>query len=262
MVKIIAHRGFSSQYPENTLCSFQGAIDSGADLIELDLQITADKELVIFHDTELARTTNGVGIVESLSLAELRSYDAGSWFSPKFQGERIPTLMEVFKLCENKIGINIEIKPTKVLDIIPAFEEALKENVSSLEVFVSSFDIHLLVELMERNPGLACAYAFLDNELLEKIETREPGVVLDHEVVRLSSFEHIERAASLGFRDINFRWSILTHELVNYAHEKGLLVNCWTVDEKEDMVSLITMGVDGIITNYPNRLREVLVKVG
>src|SRR6476619_3892499 len=106
--KIIAHRGGREWAPENTLASFQKALDFGVDGMEFDVQRCATGELVIFHDEELSRTTNGVGLVRDCSLDELRRLDAGSWFDRPFKGERIPLLSEVLTLVAGKCELHIE----------------------------------------------------------------------------------------------------------------------------------------------------------
>ena len=115
---IIAHRGASAYYPENTLVSFEGAMALGADMVELDVQLTSDGEVVVFHDEKITRCTDGRGRIADHSLAELKKLDAGSWFDKKFQGEKIPTLAEVLNVCKNKIAVNIEIKTEAVTDYV------------------------------------------------------------------------------------------------------------------------------------------------
>src|SRR5687767_13229007 len=110
MFVAIAHRGFSSQAPENTLAAFDLALRNGFANIELDVQLTRDKVPVVLHDAKVERTTNGTGEVSNFNLADLRRLDAGSWFSPKYKGERIPTLEEVLKRYAGKIHLHLELK--------------------------------------------------------------------------------------------------------------------------------------------------------
>ncbi len=124
----IAHRGASAYYPENTMESFQGAIAMGADMIELDVQLTRDGEVVVFHDEKLTRCTNGKGRIADYTLVELKKLDAGSWFDKEYQGAKIPTLEEALSLCRDKIAVNIEIK-TEAVDenIRDGIEEKMPE---------------------------------------------------------------------------------------------------------------------------------------
>ena len=108
---VMAHRGFSSKAPENTMAAFTLALDAGAEGIELDVHLTKDGEVVVIHDHTLARTTNGTGLVADLTLAELQELDAGLWFSPEFKGERLPSLREVLELLkEHNVLLNVETK--------------------------------------------------------------------------------------------------------------------------------------------------------
>lgn len=114
---VAAHRGASRVAPENTLAAFDMAIKLGATALELDVQMTADEEIVVIHDWTLHRTTNGQGRVSEKSLAELRSLDAGSWFSGTFAGERIPLLDEVLSLAKGRAFVNVELKPNALTDV-------------------------------------------------------------------------------------------------------------------------------------------------
>ena len=109
-VLVVAHRGCSGRAPENTIAAFEMALEQGSDMIECDVRLTKDEEVVVFHDRALDRTTNGKGPVEQRTLEELKRLDAGSWFSSKFSGERIPTLSEVLHLLEGRAFLNIELK--------------------------------------------------------------------------------------------------------------------------------------------------------
>lgn len=110
MRTIFAHRGVSSEAPENTLPAFRLALDQGCKAIELDVQLTKDHQLVVFHDDKLERTTNGEGYLKDFTLSELKQKDAGKWYSEEFQGVQIPTLREVLELVDRNILVNIEIK--------------------------------------------------------------------------------------------------------------------------------------------------------
>ena len=105
MALIIAHRGASGYAPENTMAAFEKALEMGAEGIELDVHLTADGEIVVIHDHTIDRTSDGKGVVGALTLEEIRKYDFGAWFDPKFKGQRIPTLGEVFELLEDWDGL-------------------------------------------------------------------------------------------------------------------------------------------------------------
>lgn len=126
---IIGHRGAPSEAPENTLSSFELAIRQGADLVELDLHLSADEQLVVIHDDTVDRTTDGTGAVGDLSFAELRVLDAGSWMHPKFCGERIPTLAEALELSAGRAGLVVELKGGS--DCYPGMERLLASAIET-----------------------------------------------------------------------------------------------------------------------------------
>ena len=127
---IAAHRGFSAQYPENTMASFEAAVQAGAHMIELDVTLSRDEEVVVIHDDTVDRTSDGSGPVRAFTLRELKQLDAGRWFQPRFSGEKIPALKEVLAAFKDRIWINIEIKPQDPLSNVPAgrIEEKVARN--------------------------------------------------------------------------------------------------------------------------------------
>jgi len=137
---IIAHRGYSEKYPENTLVAFQSALDGNADMIELDITLSRDREIAVIHDDTLERTTNGSGEVADYGLNELKALDAGSWFDERFSGERIPTLEEVFDLVKGRTWINIEIKVSAYEPHFPmdAIERQVVELVQQKKCMIRS----------------------------------------------------------------------------------------------------------------------------
>jgi len=241
-VMIIAHRGFSGIAPENTLTAFKKAIEIGADMIELDVLLSKDGELIVIHDKTVNRTTNGKGKVSDFNLSELKKLDAGSWFKKHFSGEKIPTLEEVFDLARDKIQINIEIKKDgfnphkknggveeKVVKLIE------KYNMTS-QVIVSSFNPLIVQRIKEFNPEIPTAllYQYRINKGLIKV------------------FNNLHiNAVNPGKRFFTKKTSI-------EVHQSDLKINIYTINQKREMKKFIKMGVDGIITNYPDRLVDVL----
>jgi glycerophosphoryl diester phosphodiesterase len=238
----IAHRGASGHYPENTLMAFNQAITMGADMVELDVHLTKDGEPVVIHDETLERTTNGKGKVLYHTLQELKKLDAGAWYKPEFMGECIPTLEEVLESVKGRARINIEIKNG------PIYYQGIEEKVLSVlsrhnlldQVVISSFDHECLKKIKEMTPNLATGS-------LIKL-----GVLY---VARLIKPEKI--AQSVGANGLHVCKSYVTPDLVQRAKEHGLNVIVWTVNELEQMRSFIEMGVDGIVTNFPDKLKEV-----
>ncbi len=227
----IAHRGASGRFPENTLRAFAAAIEAGAQMCELDVQLTLDGGVVVIHDETVERTTDGRGTVRSMTLAELKCLDAGVRFGREFAGERIPTLQEVMTLAEGRCGLNIEIKSVGVERKVC---ELIVERRTLATAMISSFDWDALAVVRHFEPRVRV------------------GLLASQWPARL-----VGAAFELRAESINPRSDILTEDLCIAAHERSLSVYTWTVDEPDEMRRLIAFGVDGIMTNYPERLREV-----
>src|SRR3990167_3696238 len=152
-VWVIAHRGASCDAHENTLSAFELAIAQGADMIELDVRLSRDQEVMVFHDRSLKRTAGDERLLQQLSLRELKHLDAGGWFDPRFAGEEIPTLAEVLQICQGKIMLNIEIKKDAVFRSEALIEKkilALLEQYNmSHQVMISSFEPLALKRIKE-----------------------------------------------------------------------------------------------------------------
>jgi glycerophosphoryl diester phosphodiesterase len=240
---IIAHRGASAYYPENTIISFKGAMNMAADMVELDVQLTSDGEVVVFHDKKISRCTSGRGRIADYPLAKLKKLDAGSWFDKKFQGERIPTLLEVLGLCKNKIAVNIEIKAEAVKDTISGgIEEKCLDIVEKTgmrrHVVFSSFDARAIGHLRHMDGKIPAAVLF------EK----------KHDVSQLPSaivFALDADAFNCSRRELNKAWLADLN-----AH--GIPVNVYTINDEKNMRRLLALGVDGIFTNKPDILKRVL----
>lgn len=239
---VIAHRGDSKNAPENTIAAFKRAMELGADGIELDVQLTKDGHLVVIHDETVDRTTNGEGFVKDFTLEEIKKLDAGIKFGEKFAGERIPTLYEVFELIEDKdFLVNIEIKSGIVL--YPGIEEklikAIKEYNFEERVIISSFNHYSLRDVKKMAPHLKIG-------LLYQCGLVEPW----HMALRMEAY-------SLH----PFYFNIIP-ELVEGCKKNGVKLFPWTVDRKEDMERMLKAGVDGIITDDPETLINLVRKGG
>lgn len=237
---VTAHRGFSGQAPENTLASFQAAIDAGSDMIELDVHLTRDNEIVVIHDDTLGRTTNGKGNVADKTLRELKALDAGSWFDSRFAGEPIPTLAEVLTLARSRILVNIELKsgknfPYTMGELADRTLAVVEKTGMAGQVLFSSFAPAAIERIRMRNPRLPIAL------IVDKHWTTpdEPG-------------------GGTLYGTLNCRATVLNEENIARAHAGGVKIHVWTVDTKEAMEKFISLGVDGIITNHPDRLIEIL----
>jgi glycerophosphoryl diester phosphodiesterase len=227
MVVKVGHRGAAGHEPENTLRSFRRAMELGADMVELDVHLCGSGELVVIHDEAVDRTTDGTGEVAEMTLDELRGLDAG-------KGEKIPTLQEVIDLATGRIGINIELKgPGTAGPALKHIEAAVDEGWKISGFHVSSFHLEELSAI--RN-------------LSEDIRT---GVLFA-----------LDDGGIMGFAERNGAYSLnpnhrtVTPDLVAIAHERGLKIFAWTVNEPEDIARMRGLGVDGIISDYPDRIDE------
>lgn len=234
----IGHRGASAECPENTLASFRRALELRVEMIECDLQTTADGEVVVFHDWTLERTTNGSGVVAELPLAALRRLDAGAWRGPRFAGERVPTLAETLDLVLPTARLNLELKSRGSREAARALARAAVAAVAARAAFervvFSSFDRRCLEELRAAS------------------DEARIGVLWD----RPPFAPALELADALGAMALHPRASTVTAALVDDAHARGLALYVWTVNALDEIVRLARLGVDGVISDYPDRLLE------
>lgn len=231
---VIAHRGASSVAPENTLAAFSRAIALGADYFELDVQASRDDSLMVIHDAALDRTTDGRGQVSETTYAELRTLDAGSWFDPRFAGEKIPTLREALALAKGKIKVAVEIKADGIAEqVVQRIEAMGMED----QVIIFAFNFENIAIAKEANPAIPVLY--LKGAMTREAITRTQRI--DGEYVGAGGGNEITRS------------------LIDYAHDRDIKVWRWTVNDVQAMKSLIEAGIDGIITDYPQRLTALLI---
>ncbi|MEA2077668.1 MAG: glycerophosphodiester phosphodiesterase [Candidatus Marinimicrobia bacterium] len=225
-IPIIAHRGASGYEPENTLAAFRSALTMQADAIELDVQICKSGEIVAFHDKRLKRITGVRGKIKRKKLAGLRKFDAGN-------GEHIPTLKEILDLCDAKININIELKSRRsALATAMVMRNSIRTGHWKNEnFFVSSFFHRELRRFHEICPEIPVGLLY----------RRRPGKLKK----RIKLFDPV--AVHLSVKHIKEKW-------IHLAHDHGLKVYVWTVNDPDVAGILFSEGVDGFFTNYPDRL--------
>ncbi|MDE6426459.1 MAG: glycerophosphoryl diester phosphodiesterase membrane domain-containing protein [Ruminococcus sp.] len=234
--QITAHRGYSAVAPENTLPAFEEAVEIGADYIELDVQLTADGQLVVFHDKTIERTTDGTGELSQMTYRELQKFSAGKWFSDdgEFDDVKISLLSEVLECIGNDILLNIEIKNHgDVRKTAEKTVEVIEEYGIERSCYVTSFSYTALKTVKKINPKIKTA-------LIANVATS----------TSFSQLRYID-AVSLNYIFVN-------SSIVNMAHQNGKRVFVWTVDRKSDIQHMIAMGVDNIITNRPDRASEII----
>ena|ERR1700736_2894090 len=235
---VIAHRGAAGHAPENTLAAFKKSVALGATFIETDLQLSRDARFVAIHDPTVNRTTNGKGAVHELALEDLRRLDAGSWFGSEFLGERIPTLEEVLDFAKkHDVVFYLEIKPVAAWGGEHALIGALRESGQIARVVVISFDPIILASVRNIEPTLMT------------------GLLYDGQLEN-----PLEKAASLGVRQLAVRGDLVSPTLLANAHRQDLQVVCWTINQPAHMRLLMAAGVDGIISDYPERVLAAVKK--
>ena len=253
----IGHRGASGYAPEHTIPAYDLALDQGADYIEIDLQMTKDGVLVAMHDDTLDRTADapeGVpkrfcsGPVIKRTLEQIKQCDVGSWFSPEYAGEQIPTLEEIFQRYGTSVNYYIEIKnpeaaPGMEEELLRLMEkyELIKPATQDWQVLIQSFSAESLMTIHEMNSELPLIQLFSSTETSQTIQD-QLDLVSTYAVGIGPSMTDVDAA------------------LVEEAHALCLDVHPYTVNEKADMRALIDLGVDGMFTNFPDRLEKLLGK--
>jgi glycerophosphoryl diester phosphodiesterase len=238
--KKIAHRGASGRYPENTRLAFTKAIDAGADIIEFDCQLSRDGHVVVFHDEQLRRTAGVAGALRSKTLDQLKALDIGRWRDRSFRGERILTLEEALDVFAGKVDLCLEIKnypkslpgiALKVLFILSHYDYLER-------TIVSSFDYHSLARIRELAPDVSIGLLF--------------GAAVKQ--------DPIEAAKQLAATSLHVQKSVATREFLAAAWEEGLDVYVWTVNEPRDIEAFVSMGVQGVISDFPDRLTKLKLR--
>lgn len=236
---VIAHRGFSGRYPENTLRSFREALKLPVDAIELDVRQTKDKVLVVIHDETVDRTTNGKGRVRNLTWDEVQSLDAGSWKGSEFSSERIPKLEEALELIGGRKVVFLEIKePDTTAQVV---ETLLKLNALSW-VKVGSFHPQVITAVKKLAPEISSSL----------IGSAKVGASEE----TFSAF--VREALKCGANSVAVNYAGLTPERIRYCHQRCIFVVTWTVNDAETIERMIEMGVDAIASDFPDVVLEVV----
>ncbi|MGC1687651.1 MAG: glycerophosphodiester phosphodiesterase family protein [Candidatus Acidiferrales bacterium] len=233
---IIAHRGASGYAPENTLAAFRAAVEMGATFIETDLHMTRDAQFVAIHDSNLQRTTNGTGAVRDMTLAQLKDLDAGRWFDHSFIGERVPTLEEILAFGrQHDVVFYLELKYEAAWGMHHALAAALRGSGDVARSIVLSFDPGTLDSLLKHDPTV------MTGLLVEEVRP-----------------DTVRTAVGVGARQLCPRGDLISEDLVNQAHLADLQIATWTLNQADQIRRVIAAGVDGIMTDFPDRLRTVM----
>ncbi|WP_124065787.1 glycerophosphodiester phosphodiesterase family protein [Clostridium sp. E02] len=234
-IQITAHRGSLREAPENTMAAITKAVEDLADYVEIDVQETSDKIVVLGHDNTLKRVAGVNRPIRSYTFKELETVDVGAWFSDEYKGERIPSLMEVMEYCKGKIRINIEIKGQKPGSDLPEQVVFLiQEYQMEEQCVVTSTRLSYLARIKKLDP---------------KIRT---GYILS------AAYGNCYSSDDIDF--ISLRSNFVSERLVESAHEKGKAVHAWTINTKGEMERMKMLKVDNIITDYPVLTREIIYR--
>jgi len=252
--KIIGHRGAAGYAPENTLTSFQKAIDLGADMIEIDVHFTKDGQVVVFHDEDVSRTTDGTGEIHSLTLEEIKQLDAGSWFGEEFAGEQVPTLKEALNMIHGKMECIIDIKSKNDEDgnnlIYDGFAEKIVEIIDEIGgqswCIIQAYD----EEYLEH------AYSIDSTIQMKKIMMGEDESHILAFYINAKSFTD-HRQTHEFYATLNPHYTTLSQRRIFRFHARNYKVYTYVVNERLDMIKMLNMAVDGIITDYPDRLVQI-----
>lgn len=237
--KVICHRGANAYAPENTIASLRKAAELGGKWVEFDAKLTRDGQIILMHDDDLKRTTDGTGLVAETDWKDIRGLDAGSWFGEAFKGERIPTLSEVIAvLAELGLGANVEIKPC------PGREEHTGKAVAALLAaeWPASLPTPLISSFREKSLEVALGVA-----------PHIPRALL---FSRIPSYWR-DRARQYGCVAIHSNEKHFREDLVADLHRAGLAARVYTVNERARAETLFNQGVDGVLTDFFDRLADL-----
>ncbi|MEM2898032.1 MAG: glycerophosphodiester phosphodiesterase family protein [Nitrososphaerota archaeon] len=230
---IVAHRGLSCRFPENTLRAVKEALRLGVDGVEVDVRVCRDGVVVLMHDESVERTTNGSGRVRDLTWAEIRGLDAGSWKGEEFAGERVPRLEDVLAETAGRVVLHVEVK-----------EPGSEETILKVARECGALDWILITSFYP--------------EVIRKVHSLEPRVGRSlivgwhNEAEDVRSGLPVFWALECGANALALYWGRASWEIIYHAHQRLLAVAVWTVNETEEAGKLADMGADAIVTDHPD----------
>ncbi|MCY6483418.1 glycerophosphodiester phosphodiesterase [Clostridium aestuarii] len=236
-----AHRGASAYYPENTMIAFEKSIELGATGIETDVQMTKDGVLILIHDETINRTTNDKGFVKDFTYEELRNLDAGSWFSDEFKGIKIPPLKELMDFLQDKKNIKLNIELKNNIIIYDKIEEKVIKMIYEYgmqdRIILSSFNHYTLRQCKKISKKIKIGLLYTAGLYQPEKYARRLGAEALHP----------------------YFYAVNSHHIIKRIKKSGIMLNPYTIDEEKDMKRFIDLNVDGIITNYPDKLKNILL---
>ena len=251
--RVVAHRGDSHTFPENTIEAFISASSMGIDVIETDVHLTKDGKIVIWHDNTLERNTNGSGLVENYTLSELKQLDAGYTFTPDggktypFRDKHIKmiTLDEALEACENQ-RFNVDLK-SKDPSIVKAFTDVIEAHKAHDRVLCASFHMHHLKRMRIEFPSILTSITTIEvlkYLMLQKLHALPKKLSTQRTIVFQVPVE---------------QWNIkvITPQFIEEFHKRGAVIMVWTINDEKEMHRLYDMGVDTIMSDNASLLRQV-----
>ena len=236
----VAHRGSSGSYPENSRIALEKAIEVGVDMIEVDCQLSKDGHVVVIHDERLQRTARVRGYVRGNTLKQLKKLDVGAWFKKSFKGQRILTLEEVMEILDGKVELNVDIK-------------AVKQGSPGIELKILFILSH---------------YGYLDRSILSSFDyralrrVRELGPEAQIGILYGAGVKEnpFQLAREIGAHSLHIQKELATPPLLERAAQLGLKTFVWTVNEFPEMEKFLALGVDGIISDFPEKFWKIRQK--
>ncbi|NHZ72264.1 MAG: glycerophosphodiester phosphodiesterase [Aquificales bacterium] len=249
---VIAHQGGEQLRPSNTMPAFEHAVELGVDVLEMDIHQTKDGVLILMHDATVDRTTDGSGAIQEMTLAEIKALDAGHYWTDddgqtypyRGQGIAVPTLEEIFQAFPDML-MNIEIKQDSP-SIVEPFCDLIHEYGMADKVLIPTFHPDTMIEFREKCPGIATAMTEPEIRTFFGLNLAFLGSLYSPPG---EAFQIPEYSGGLH---------VVTKHFVNGAHDRNIAVHVWTVNDPADMERLIAAGVDGIITDRPDLLLEIM----
>lgn len=230
------HRGALGYAPENTLPSFIAGYEMGADVLELDVHLSADNQLVVMHDPDVSRTTNGTGRIKDMTVSQIKELDAGTLFADTYTNVRIPLLSEVLDWAKDKIQLIIELKGDPFPS--PGIEEMVVNEVANFGMLDKVLIISFYHEAVKR--------------------IKEYSSILTGILYTGRPINPVQMALQAKADSIRCHWKYFHKDDIEMAHKAGMWVSCWGADTEEDFEEVAQIGVDSIGCNYPDRLRKWL----
>ncbi len=251
-VLVVAHRGGAALAPENTLAAFDNALKIGVDMVECDVHLSKDGELIVMHDSDVSRTTDGTGQITQLTLAEIKKLNAAAKFGTgDWAAQPPPTLDQVLDLIKGKAGVQIEIKTAAGSARYSGIERKVADSLNARgmtdKALIISFDFPTLQDVKAIDPRIKTG-ALVNAQWMMARTTKSPEQILDEVIQATGADYFLPTSGSVN------------EELVKATHAKGLKLGTWTVDTTSEMERLAGWGADAITSNKPDELKRALDK--